>query len=129
MGVLRAARYILNGCSYKPGDFEERVHSSFSYAGAFDDYRHAIMVEASMQNSQRAGEWASFKEIDPSFDPAGMLRKKIFKKINGEYRLTERTKRRLHKYESGVKETLSDLPEQLEKVVLSEKVLSTSPEA
>lgn len=127
MGVLQAARYILNG--YKPSDFEERAHSSFSYAGAFDDYRHAIMVESLMQSSQRAGEWASFKEIDTSFDPAGMLRKEIFKKINGEYRLTEKTKRRLHKYESGVKETWSDLPEQLKNIVLSEKVRSSSPEA
>ncbi len=77
MGVLRVARYILNGCSYKPGDFEERVHSSFSYAGAFDDYRHVIMVETLMQNSQKAGKWVSFKDIDPSFEPEEMLRKKI----------------------------------------------------
>ncbi len=84
---------------YKPGDFAPLFNTRHSYFSIFGNYKHQLMAETFMQNSQRNGEWAVFDAISPDYDEEGLLENGIFEKVPGGFALTDAAKEKIHAYE------------------------------
>ncbi len=88
-----------NAAKHKPGDFAPLFNTNHSYLFIFDDYRHTIMAETYMHNSQRAGEWVAFDAISADYNPEELLAEGIFEKVEGGFVLTDGAKQKIMEYE------------------------------